>query len=159
LTKNNADDAIKWFGELAASYLQEKKFTKDLVFIPVPNRKALRSNSVLPRTLLLAKAIAERLDDAKVFDCLRWEKPMEKRIRDPRFLYENLAFIGRRIPEGTPILVDDVRTTGAHLLAAAAKLKDKGVRCKRAITCGRTPLQQESAPFSVLEEELPEFTP
>ena len=77
--------------------------------------------------------------------------------RDPQTLYDNLVStckLARNI-----ILVDDVRTTGAHLKAVSAKVRSEGGQCLGALCAGPTVLTQEKEPFSILEEELPDFIP
>ena len=45
--------------------------------------------------------------------------------RDKRVLYPNLAVISR-IPDGTCVFIDDVASSGGHLIAAAWKLAESG---------------------------------
>ena len=57
------------------------------------------------------------------------------------------------------MLIDDVRTTGAHLLAAAARLTEKGARVPLAVCAARTVWDQDQEPFSTVEEEFEDFEP
>lgn len=78
--------------------------------------------------------------------------------RDPQELYDNLV-VTEEIPNGGIVLIDDVRTTGAHLRAAAAKLAQKGGRVSMAVCAARTVLNQDQNPFSIMEEALEDFEP
>jgi hypothetical protein len=162
LEQANLEDAIDWFGQLAATYVLAQNLAHPLTFVPVPNSKCAVTNTDLPRTLLLAQAIARRIPNAQVWDGLRWRTVMlpssKGGTRAPQVLYDNLA-----VANGTPstqlVLVDDVRTTGAHLVAALARLREGGARCSLALSAARTVGAQEESPFSTREEELPEFVP
>ena len=76
--------------------------------------------------------------------------------RDPQTLYENLV-VTKEMPAGSIVLVDDVRTTGAHFVATRARLAEKGIACSLAVCAARRADVQEEFPFSVREEEFPEF--
>jgi orotate phosphoribosyltransferase len=78
--------------------------------------------------------------------------------RDPQVLYDNLV-ITRELPSTPIVLVDDVRTTGAHFVAAVAKLARAGVASSLALCAARRVDTQEDSPFSVREEEFSEFVP
>jgi orotate phosphoribosyltransferase len=78
--------------------------------------------------------------------------------RDPQELYENLV-VTKDPPKGSLVLVDDVRTTGGHLLSAAARLVEKGGRVPLAVCAARTVWDQDQEPFSMLDEQLDDFTP
>jgi len=161
LSESNADDSIGWFGEMAAKYLTEHPTLASLL-VPVPNSDCTTKNRKLPRTLRLAEAIASRVKRMKVWDGLRWKIEMTPSskggTRDPQILYDNLV-VTEKLPVGRVILVDDVRTTGAHLIASAARIKTKGGTCRLALCAGRTVLAQEENPFEVGDEEHDDFEP
>jgi|ERR1700722_1237284 len=162
LDQDNADDALEWFGELAADYLNGKKLVRPVFLVPIPNSPCTAANGKVPRTARLAKAIADRMQNVTVLDCLRWKKVMPSArkggSRDPQVLYENMTIKGD-VSKGRVVLVDDVSTTGAHLQAAAAKIVNEGGKCVLAICAGRTVLCPEEEPFSVLEQKLQDFVP
>jgi predicted amidophosphoribosyltransferase len=120
------------------------------------------TNENVPRTVRLAGALAAHLETATVSDILRWKEVMipssRGGTRNPQILYENLV-LTTRPPTTQVILIDDVRTTGAHLIATAAKLAEAGTPSSLAICAARTVLNQNEAPFSLLEENLPDFLP
>lgn len=57
-------------------------------------------------------------------------------------------------PTGEPILIDDVLTTGAHILAARMMLKSRGIIAEHGIVCGRSDDVRLVDPFVVGEEDV-----
>lgn len=161
LVEANSDDSIQWFGEMAAEYLKGR-LRGQVALVPVPNSVCTIKNKMVPRTVLLAESIAARLNGFSLWDGLRWKKAMtpssQGGTRDPHELYENLVVI-KNMPHDKIVLIDDVRTKGAHLIAAKARLAEKGGNCCLALCAGRTVLTQERNPFSTAEDELDDFTP
>jgi orotate phosphoribosyltransferase len=74
--------------------------------------------------------------------------------RDARKLYDELVLIGD-LPKGTVILVDDVFTTGGHILAAAARISTAGGHCCYAICVARTVSRPQESRFSITQEMVP----
>jgi hypothetical protein len=157
----NAEEAVEWFGELAAAELV-REVAGPLTLVPLPNSSSTVDNNKEPRTALLAGSIACKLLKATVWDGLRWIEQMipthQEGTRDPQELYENLR-VTRAVPKGTIVLVDDVYTKGGHLQAAVARLADKKAACRLAVCAGRTVLESQDNPFAAFTEELPEFVP
>jgi hypothetical protein len=162
LNQNNAEESIGWFGEMGADYLSRENLPGPLTFVPVPNSSCAVTNNAEPRTLLLAQAIAARVGNANVWDGLRWTMVMlpssRGGTRDPQVLYDNLM-VTKEVPAGRIVLIDDVRTTGAHFLAGLARLRERGATCPLALCAARRVNVQEQSPFSILEEEFHEFVP
>jgi hypothetical protein len=158
----NADDAIDWFGELAAVEIVKLNLRGPLILVPLPNSSSTVDSGVKSRTAHLAEAIASKLNNAQVWDGLRWieeEIPTHQEgTREPQLLYENLAIVGSP-PKGTIILIDDVYTKGGHLQAARARLEEKKAICQLAFCAGRTVLEPQEAPFLILRAEVPDFKP
>lgn len=158
LVPENADDAIGWFGELAAAELA-KRFAGPLILVPLPNSSSTVDNGKEPRTAVLAANIAAKLKNTKSCDCLRWTKEWPaKSTRDPQKLYDNLV-VTSNPPKGTLILIDDVFTTGGHVQAAVARLAEKKAECKLAICAGRTVLESPENPFEIVIKEVSHFVP
>ena len=162
LQQQNADDAIGWFGEIASAPTKDQRLASPLILVPIPNSSCTVKNGIVPRTTKLAKALAAQLGKAEVWDRLRWKTTMtpssQGGTRDPQELYDNLV-VTKDPPKGSLILVDDVRTTAAHLRAAAARLIENGARVPLAVCAARTVWDQDQEPFSPLEEEFEEFEP
>lgn len=162
LTQENAEDAIGWFGELGAEYIKAKRLKRPLVLVPVPNSKCTIGNKRNSRTLHLAKAIASRLSNVKVWAGLRWKNSelsaRKGGARQPAVLYKRLA-VTKSVPGARVVLIDDVYTTGGHLRASAAKIVKRGGRCILALCLARTVANQDQEPFSILEERLETFRP
>jgi predicted amidophosphoribosyltransferase len=162
LNPSNSEEAVEWFGELAAAEISKLKLPGPVILVPVPNSSCTEKNGKEPRTALLARAIAGKLKNAAVWDGLRWTKEMTPThkggTRDPQKLYDNLA-VANPLPKGTLVLVDDVYTKGGHMQAAVARLSEKKAQCSLAVCAGRTVLEAEKKPFAVLKVELEKFTP
>jgi len=163
LEPSNAEDALDWFAELAASEIRKLRLSPPLSFVAVPNTSSTVKSGKVPRTFILATAIAAQLKDAEAADIFRWKKEMLKShqegTRDPQELYDNLVLTANPPMGGTVLLVDDVYTKGSHLRAAAARLKEKGTICTVAVCAGRTVLECQDEPFLVRREHLLDFTP
>jgi len=150
--------AFGWFGKMAAVVLEMKRLDPPITLIPMPNSDCYIGSGEGPRTTALASAITKHLRNATVVDAMRWracQTPAhEGGARDPEALYRALVLL-LPIPEkGTLIIVDDVLTTGAHALAAAAKVSTERNPCRLAICLGRTVWQQHDRSFFIFRTKL-----
>src|SRR5262249_25027078 len=140
LRQANASQAAAWFGEIAAEYFRQHPLQRRLVFAPIPNSSCTVNSRKPPSTLPLAQAIVAHFQNATVWDGLRFRTAKQKSrqggTRDPQELYENLV-ISQPLPRAGIVLVDDVRTTGAHMQAAHAKLGAQGGNCLMGVCAGR----------------------
>jgi len=165
LSNQNLDSAIQWYAMFAARALTKKKIGPPFFVVPVPNSGCTVRSGTRPKTLRLAKAVCEQVGgETKVVDCLRWKKDLgsaskEGGPRDPETLYKNLAPI-EGLPRGSRVvLVDDVMTSGGHLRACAAKLRQAGATVVIALCGGRTTYSQDQEAFATSEENLEEYEP
>lgn len=164
LDMSNANQSLGWFAEMANAFLWEKQTPGPLVLVPLPNSSCALNTNTIPRTFFQAQALAQKLNNTTVLDCLRWKVATESAsggggTRNPQELYDNLAVI-TPIPRDTRlIIIDDVRTSGGHLKAARAMLLAHDGDCDLAICAGRTVQNQNEEPFSTLEEQLPDWWP
>ncbi len=133
--------------------LARKKIAGPLVIVPVPDSGSTVRSGTRPKTVRLAKALCEEIGrDARVVDCLRWKKDLgsaskEGGPRDPETLFKNFASV-EGLPRGCRVvLVDDVMTSGGHLQACAAKLRQAGATVLIAICGGRTTYSQDKKAF------------
>jgi len=142
LDTKNAKQALDWFGSVSAMILKIQRPVFPIVFVPIPDSDCILSDSRIPRTYRLAEAIANRMaKSAAVSDALRWRHQQTPShnggTRDSARLLRELELVSP--PDaGTVILVDDVLTTGAHILASAARLRSAGFNCRNAICVART---------------------
>lgn len=159
LNSSNVGDAVEWFGEMAADYLDGKTLPASYTLMPVPNSQCSVRSSRIPSTLVLAKAISRNVEaTVQVRDYLRFKVSMPSShqqggTRDPAKLYNNLT-LTRNVSGQTVILVDDVLTSGGHLRAASALLCEKGADVVLAICAGRTMREERRRVFGVITEEL-----
>jgi len=152
------EHALDWFGKMAAVVLEMKRLDPPITLIPMPNSDCYIGCGEGPRTTVLANAIINHLRNATVIDAIRWracQTPAhEGGARDPETLYRALVLL-LPIPEkGTLIIVDDVLTTGAHALAAAARVSTERNPCRLAICLGRTVWQQHDRSFFIFRTKL-----
>ena len=133
LTDENKEQAFKVFGRMAYAWLEESENVKPpLVIVPVPNSSSTVGSKGRPRTALLADALAAECgtEHAEVVDALRWKEDLGAThsgsgSRNVRKLHSILQSIETFEKGCRVVLVDDVKTTGAHLRAAEAMLRRK----------------------------------
>jgi hypothetical protein len=152
----NKDTALEWFAEWAAPIVDETARGQK-VLIPIPSSKTIPSSPDNFRTAEIARIVAARCQTpAVVAPVLRWTKPMplaseEGGSRDPRILYPQLALIAKP-PPGMCVFIDDVSTTGGHLIACAWKLADISRIVELALCGGHTTHERYEDPFSVPDQ-------
>jgi predicted amidophosphoribosyltransferase len=127
ITEGNKDEAIGWFAEWCAPQI-DGLGTGQKILIPIPGSKAIASLNTDFRTAQIARSVAAHCANAAVVPILRWREEMIPSHaggpRDQRVLYPKLVVTGR-IPKGRIVLIDDMYTTGGHLVAAAWRLEDQ----------------------------------
>lgn len=168
LSNQNLASCVDWFGRLGSQELAAR-LQAPFLLIPVPNSACVLDSSAPARTRRLARAIATELSDGSmVLDCLRWKKNLgsashEGGPRAPAILYGNLAVIEDRLEDldlgGTPVLVDDVTTSGGHLQACAARIRENDITVTNALCGGKTVYDQNENAFARVEEVLDDFAP
>lgn len=172
LASSNKTDAVTWFGWMAADYLLAQRINKSASFalVPLPSREGIIGQT-FTRFPALALANALEIELKKqgvtqivVADLLRWRERVlsahdEGGPREPEILYPKLQLIGTPKSGVHHILVDDVCTSGGHILAAAARLARGGAKVWRAVCAGKTQLFPPDDPFEVHTEEYELYTP
>jgi hypothetical protein len=165
LSKSNLDDAIDWFGEMVAGYLQRQSIAPPLFLVPIPNSEITLESSRPPWTSLLAMAIASKLEsDVAVLDLLRWRKRLPEPApqtppRDVGKLYANLAVTRKIERPGSAVLVDYLAHSVSSIQVCAAALKANGLSVVLATFAGRIAELPPKDPFAVMRTEVPDFTP
>lgn len=76
--------------------------------------------------------------------------------RNPEVLLKNLAVTGR-VRGATVVLVDDVLTSGGHLQACSALLRQHGAEVEMAFCAGRADDTQPDDLFAIRVEEIPDL--
>jgi hypothetical protein len=141
LDTRRGDQALEWFGSLAAWVVRTKRLMPPIVLVPMPNSNCLIDAPVPSRTVTLARAIEAQIPGAAVVDCLRWRRltlaSHRGGSRDFGSLLSNLIVSCSFPVQGTLVLVDDIVTTGAHLRAAALALRKSGLECEDAVCVAR----------------------
>jgi predicted amidophosphoribosyltransferase len=78
--------------------------------------------------------------------------------RDPALILPRLV-VTKPSPAGAYILVDDVYTSGGHMRACEAKLRENGISVWAAIAAARTNDVEEQYPFSLVSVEVEGYEP
>lgn len=157
IVEANKDQAIGWFAEWAAQKLDALALESPIL-LPIPSSKTVAASPRGFRTDLIAQAVAAKCRrPPKIVPILRWAQPMipsrDGGPRDSITLYANYVFTADP-PAGDYVLIDDVYTSGGHLIAAAWALEDRNRMAQLAICCGRSCHEQLNDPFSVEDEML-----
>jgi hypothetical protein len=165
LNQENAGDALGWFAAMIASAVPRNKDAKRLGFVPVPSSTSTTTKANCARTTThrMARALADKYEKAQGVDLLRWKKAMipasQGGPRDPEELFPNLELVGKVDNGVRYILVDDVLTSGGHLQACAAKLRQAGATVRLAVCAGRSTKTQRVPVFEVVTEEILDWAP
>lgn len=149
--------AYKVWANWAASKLRDLKLGK-VSLVPVPSSSQVQyGQNTCP--VRMADAIAELTPElAVVGNFLRHKAQQPKAhseggTRNPHsiaaVLASNVADKSRPI-----VLVDDVKTTGGHLLAAASLLRNRGVTVEHVLVAGRAVWDAVEDPYKVPAEDL-----
>lgn len=161
---NNRQDVVGWFAEMVSDHFTAEPVDGPIVLVPVPGSKVDVAFAGMPRTAQLAQAIAAQLNDGTIVkDVLRWLEPMpsaneEGGTRDPAELFNNLVLI-ENVDGDRVVLVDDVLTSGGHLQACAARLREGGAAVLMAAVAGRADEHQVDDPFAVRIEDINDYEP
>ncbi len=135
-----------------------KRVEGSATLVPIPNSHVIAPDSADFRTRALAEGIAEASEGllncsvALVFGEALAKTHSTQGFRDPRFYRDKYQLISK--PESPVVLIDDVFTSGAHLVGAAWKLADEGCNVVLAGTWAKSTKEQREPVFQVCEDEL-----
>ena len=160
----NRQDVVDWFAIMVTDYLAANPVASPIALVPVPGSKVHTQFANTPRTAQLAHAIAAAMGgNVTVADVLRWQEPMlsaneEGGTRDPAELFAKLKLMND-VAELRIVLVDDVFTSGGHMQACAAKLREGGAKVLMAVVAGRADQEQVPDPFTFRSEYVADYEP
>jgi predicted amidophosphoribosyltransferase len=160
----NRHSVVLWFAQLAADYLEANHAAAGALLVPVPGSKVDVHFAGMSRVSLLAHAVANELHDGTlVRDVLRWREPMpsaheKSGTRNPDELFHNLL-VTENLEKANVTLVDDVMTSGGHLQACAAKLRESGATVQMALVAGRADGDWSDDAFAVRTEDIGDYEP
>jgi len=136
-------------GALALAMRGLEPIARDVVLVPIPlSAKRLRKRGYNQAAVLataLGAATGAAVDEA-LLQRARDTPTQTALTPEARAANVKDAFMAPRLAQGRFVLVDDVCTTGATLVAAATALRDAGAGLVEAVTFARAPLPVE---FSV----------
>ena len=150
--------------DLVTHYIQQIDLSAPPAPVPVPNSNTPTASSKKPRTRKLAKAVADRIGEGTfVCDCIRWKVDLGSARnggpRDPTIPFGNLIVTEIIDKKTLRVLIDYVSTSGGHLRACAAKLKEKGATVGAAFWAGKTFHEPAVSAFSCFQETLEDYNP
>jgi hypothetical protein len=162
LEASNAGDAVDWFGDMAARVLLTAAVDAPAL-VPIPD-SACTVGARRSRTTAMADAIAARVPGAQVADALRFDQVMHSShgrqgCRDALSLHRHLTWQAPEVAAVPCVLVDDVITTGGHLAAAAAVLRQVGYRVDLAVCAVSAGRAAHPCPFDRVVRWVDDYVP
>jgi len=140
LEEANKDNALRWFAEMVSSKWNMKPLR---ILVPVPGHLGDSAAVVrASRQWRLAAELATLCPAATASALVHWTKPIESARsggeRDPRRLRERVAEIAPPSSTAPVLLIDDVVTSGGHIIACAWALMDAGYKVEAAMCVAQT---------------------
>ena len=166
LDEANRAQAYAWFADVVAS--QWKHDERPVVFVPVPGSKATTIATVKEGpTHRLAVAVSQRIPGSFAIPLLCWAQPIpsaskEGGSRDPRILYPLLHTVTHTsVPDQARVfLVDDVLTSGGHIRACEAVLRNvHSIHVEGALCLARTVEVEEERALETRTTDYERFQP
>lgn len=159
IRENNVGLARQWFGEYVLECLKAENVKDDVLLIPVPSKDAKYEAQTYRSLEMLVQALSGTQYVSQVCDGLIWEAQLQRsheggvRSRDE---YRRKMLLRYDLKGRDVVLIDDLITTGASILAAADVLRSCGANVLGSIACGKTVYDFNTAPFCYSHFELTE---
>ncbi len=156
-TAKDTDPAYALWAAWASTVLRHLKLGK-VILVPVPSSSQVRFGQMTPPVRMATKLSAVAPDVAIVGNYLRHETKQPKShteggSRDPSTI--EAALVCHVTDASLPIvLIDDVVTSGGHLIAAARTLRQNGAKVEHALVAGRAKREAVTDPFKPEPEDL-----
>jgi hypothetical protein len=157
LKEGNKDDVLKWFPEMVLHKFLFDSEPMALLLIP-PHDATSAKDVTKARMWACLDALEAKIEASVAWPGLWWKNAEASArkggSRSPATI-RSRCVIGK-LPRGVKqvLLVDDVVTSGGHLLGVAAALRDAGLEPVAGICVGRTVNVQDESPFSWRKREL-----
>jgi len=157
-TEENASEFLPTIHKLMAKMILDR-IQGEATLVPIPNSAVTSVGDPNFKTRELAQRIAACADGRLIcnplliFGAAQPSSHSGGGSRDPHHFEAAYHLTGK--PTGEIILVDDVLTSGAHLIGAHWKLENADCKISLAATWGRTTGEQLDPVFKIREEELP----
>ncbi|MEJ0076479.1 MAG: phosphoribosyltransferase [Alphaproteobacteria bacterium] len=137
------------FGEWAAKWAAQLS-SDPLVIVPVPSKDGVTGADSYRSLKMAQDALAGTAYADSVFDGLRWNKQLlaahEGGLRS-RAEFVKVLEVQPGLDGKNVVLIDDLFTTGASLLACEDKLTAAGAKVLGAVTCGKAVYDAKEPPF------------
>lgn len=157
ITAQSSEPAYRLFGNWGARRLTQLNLGS-VVLVPVPS-SACTAFDMVTTPVKMARALRQAMPQgqAAVGQWLRFHEAMQSSrtggTRNREVLRDNLRLSEAFAPSRV-VLVDDVKTTGAHALACADVLRAAGANVEILVAAGTTVWSQHETPFDLAPEDL-----
>lgn len=152
--ENDRDPAFRIFGEWGAAKLRELGIDSGAL-VAVPSSSCVAQGTDA-KGHSLASAIQQRSQDFKVVNGLWWNDPLGKAAeggtRNSTLLQANLVVLDG--PASRVVLVDDVISSGGHLMACARALRERGHTVEHALCAAQTVNTHPANMWSIESRDL-----
>jgi hypothetical protein len=155
INQANVEKSRSLFAQWTKKKLSEIGINKP-VLVPIPSSRDGIIGAQTYRTLKLAETVAAAIDGARVAPILRFITPIDPGNRSIDDLCKKMVHTG--VPFSDIVLIDDIKTSGSHLLAAQRIFNSIGSDVLCAITCGATTRSQDENAFTEISEDIQDYS-
>jgi len=147
--------AFEIFGEWAGARIKQIGIAAPRI-VPVPSSNCVKLGDD-PKGMKIAEAVAKFTQGAVATGALHWDEALKKAheggTRDPNILYGKL-WVATELDPRPIVLVDDVGTTGGHVVACARALRHFGYQVEHALCAGQTVNTHPANMFDIAARDL-----